>query len=154
MRTCQPEGQQYEEARIVHRHLVAHPSTRTVGLLFKRLLFFLWICVVLRYIKPKPLENKYSTERFFPNFYFFVGEWYRPISVFSIKQGIFQSLYLLNELSKWPQLGLILKSCVCSLKWAQVEVICSIRLGAAVFQSWCYLEKMAKTLTTLRDCIS
>ena len=39
----------------------------------------------------------------------------------------FGSMSLLNELSNWPQLGLILKSCVCSLKWAQIEVNCSIR---------------------------
>ena len=48
---------------------------------------------------------------------------------------ILERLLLLNKLSKWPQLGLILKSCVCSLKWAQVEVICSICSGATRFRS-------------------
>ena len=48
---------------------------------------------------------------------------------------ILERLLLLNKLSKWPQLGLILKSCVCSLKWAQVEVICSICSGVTRFRS-------------------
>ena len=48
---------------------------------------------------------------------------------------ILERLLLLNKLSKWPQLGLILKRCVCSLKWAQVKVICSICLGNARFWS-------------------
>ena len=47
----------------------------------------------------------------------------------------FGSRLLLNELNKWPQFGLILKSCVSSLKWAYVEVICSICLGDISSQS-------------------
>ena len=47
----------------------------------------------------------------------------------------FGRLSLLNELSYRPQFGLILKSCVCSLKWAQVEVICSICSGVTRFRS-------------------
>ena len=35
-------------------------------------------------------------------------------------------------------IGLILKNRRSSLKWAQVEVISSIRVGATVFQSWCF----------------
>ena len=50
----------------------------------------------------------------------------------------FQELYFLNKLSNWPQLGLIVKNKHSSLKWAQIEVDCSIRLGATVFQSWPY----------------
>ena len=56
----------------------------------------------------------------------------------------FEGLLLLNELSNWAQLGLILKSCVSSLKWAQVELICSIRLGATVFRSRPYFQKSGK----------
>ena len=51
----------------------SHASSGTVGMLFKKLLFFLWIHIVLRYMKPKPHENKYSTERIFLNFNFFYG---------------------------------------------------------------------------------
>ena len=47
-------------------------------------------------------------------------------------------------MSKLPQLGLILKSKQNSLKWAQVEIICSIHLGARVFQSWCNFQKNGK----------
>ena len=47
-------------------------------------------------------------------------------------------------MSKLPQLGLILKSKQSSLKWAQVEIICSIHLGARVFQSWCNFQKNGK----------
>ena len=53
----------------------------------------------------------------------------------------FWRLLLLNELSVCPQLGLILKSCACSLKWAQVEVKSSICSGAKSSQncnSFCY----------------
>ena len=56
----------------------------------------------------------------------------------------FLSSYLLNELSEWAQFGLILKSRRSSLKWAQVELISSIRLGAAVFQSWCHFQLSVK----------
>ena len=41
----------------------------------------------------------------------------------------FGRLLLLNELSYISRLGLILKTCVCSLKWAQAEVCSSIRWG-------------------------
>ena len=41
----------------------------------------------------------------------------------------FEGLLLLNKLTNWPQFGLILKSRLSSLKWAQVEVCSSIRLG-------------------------
>ena len=51
---------------------------------------------------------------------------------------LFVAFLLLKELSNWPQLELILKRRHSSLKWAQVEVNCSIRLGATVLQSWCY----------------
>ena len=51
---------------------------------------------------------------------------------------------LLDELSYRLQLGLILKSFVCSLKWAQVEVSSSIRLGAVVFQSKCNFQNNGK----------
>ena len=47
----------------------------------------------------------------------------------------FLSSYLLNELSNWAQLGLILKICVCSLKWAQVELNCLICLEDRSFRS-------------------
>ena len=49
-------------------------------------------------------------------------------------------LLLLNKLTNWLQLGLILKSCVCSLKWAQVEVNCSIRLGETVIKVDTFFE--------------
>ena len=41
----------------------------------------------------------------------------------------FEGPLLHNELNNWAQLGLILKSWICSLKWAQVELHSSIRLG-------------------------
>ena len=41
-------------------------------------------------------------------------------------------MYLLNKLKNWPQLGLILKRRHSSSKWAQIELNCSIRLGATV----------------------
>ena len=56
----------------------------------------------------------------------------------------FERIYFLNELSNWAQFGLILKSKDSSLKWAQVEVSSSIRLGAVVFQSWCNLHNNGK----------
>ena len=60
-------------------------------------------------------------------------------------EGInFVSSYLLNELSKWAQFRLILKSWLSSLKWAQIEVNSSIRLGATVFQSLCYFISNGK----------
>ena len=43
-------------------------------------------------------------------------------------------------MSNRAQLGLILKSRLSSLKWAQVELYCSFRLGATVLQSWCYFQ--------------
>ena len=52
-------------------------------------------------------------------------------------------LLLLNELSNWAQLGLILKSCVCSLEWAQIELNCSIRLGDKSFRSYLLLMQKA-----------
>ena len=54
----------------------------------------------------------------------------------------FEGLLLLNELGNWAQLGLILKSCVSSLKWAQVEVNLLIHLEATVLQSWCYFRPL------------
>ena len=54
----------------------------------------------------------------------------------------FGRLLLLNELNKRPQFGLILKSCVCSLKWAQVEVISSIRLEDMSLQTWGWWTKI------------
>ena len=48
----------------------------------------------------------------------------------------FGRLSLLNELSYRPQLGVILKRCVCSLKWAQDELDCSIRLRDISFRSY------------------
>ena len=48
----------------------------------------------------------------------------------------FGGLLLLNELSNKAQFGLILKSCVSSLKWAQVELNCLIRLGDTSFRSY------------------
>ena len=56
----------------------------------------------------------------------------------------FEGLLLLNELSKWAQLGLILKSRHSSLKWAQNQLNCFIRLGATVLQSWYYFQKNNK----------
>ena len=44
-------------------------------------------------------------------------------------------LLLLNEQSYRPWLRLILKSCVCSLKWAQVELNCLICLEDRSFRS-------------------
>ena len=41
-------------------------------------------------------------------------------------------------MSKWAQLGLILKSRRSSLKWAQVELNCSIRLGDISSRSLCF----------------
>ena len=73
-----------------------------------------------------------------------MGGWYKPNSSFSIGQGNFQILYLLNKLSKWLQLRLILKNRHSSLKWAQVEVISSIRLEAGLFQSWCNFQNNGK----------
>ena len=55
----------------------------------------------------------------------------------------FGGLSLLNELSNWAQFGLILKSCVCSLKWAQIELNCSIRLGDMSFRSYLSLMEEA-----------
>ena len=54
----------------------------------------------------------------------------------------FGGLLLLNKLSNKAQFGLILKSCVSSLKWAQVEVNSLIRLGDKCFRS--YLVLMVK----------
>ena len=54
----------------------------------------------------------------------------------------FVGLYLLNELSYWPQLELILKSRRSSLRWAQVEVCNSIRLEMTACQSLCFFWKM------------
>ena len=56
----------------------------------------------------------------------------------------FGRLSFLNELSYRPHLGLILKSCVCSLKWAQVELNCSIRWGDISFRRWCYFQSNGK----------
>ena len=56
----------------------------------------------------------------------------------------FGELSLLNELSKWAQFGLILKSCVWSLKWAQVELSRSIRLGDISFRSYLLLIEKDK----------
>jgi len=45
-------------------------------------------------------------------------------------------------LSNWAQLRVFLKSCVCSLKWAQVEINRSIRLGDIRFRSYLlYMQK-------------
>ena len=52
-------------------------------------------------------------------------------------------LLLLNKLSRRPQLGLILKSWVCSLKWAQVELNCSNRLEDISFRSYLLRVEMA-----------
>ena len=48
----------------------------------------------------------------------------------------FEGLLLLNELSNWAQLGLILKSCVSSFKWAQVELNCLISSADISFRSY------------------
>ena len=65
----------------------------------------------------------------------------------------FGTMLLLNELSYWPQFGLILKSCVCSLKWAQVEVISSFRLADIGLQS-CISEIyfLLKFTFTFKQC--
>ena len=60
----------------------------------------------------------------------------KGISHFSENNIDFERLSLLNKLSNWAQPGLILKSSVCSLKWAQVEVKCSIRLGDIGYRSY------------------
>ena len=60
----------------------------------------------------------------------------KGLCYFSDNNIDFGWLLLLNELSKRPQLRLILKSYVCFLKWPQVEVICSIRLGDMSFRSY------------------
>ena len=54
----------------------------------------------------------------------------------------FGGLLLLNELNNKAQFGLILKCCVSSLKWAQVEVNSSVHLGDKCFKS--YLVLMVK----------
>ena len=56
----------------------------------------------------------------------------------------FGGLSLLNELSNYAQFELILKSCVCSLKWVQVELNCSIRLGDISFRSHLLLMEKAE----------
>ena len=60
---------------------------------------------------------------------------------FFFSRGNFNGSHLLYKLTKWPQLGLILKSRHSSLKWAQVEICSLIRLGATVFQSWYYFQE-------------
>ena len=59
----------------------------------------------------------------------------------------FGNLLLLNKSTNWPQLGLLLKSCVCSLKCAQVEVNSLIRLGDLSFRNYLLLmEKVENTI--------
>ena len=63
----------------------------------------------------------------------------------------FEYLRFLNELSKRPPLGLILKDRHSSFKWAQVEVTGSIRSKATVSQSYVFfLRKTDKTHTFLK----
>ena len=57
----------------------------------------------------------------------------------------FGELLLLDELMNWPQFGLILNNCVCSLKWAQIEVNSLIRLGDTSFRSYLVLWKNAES---------
>ena len=59
---------------------------------------------------------------------------------FFFSRGNFNGSHLLYKLTKWPQLGLILKSRHSSLKWAQDELNCSIHLGATVLQSWYHFQ--------------
>ena len=55
----------------------------------------------------------------------------------------FGSILFPNKLSYRPQFELILKSCVCSLKWAQIELNCLIRLGDISFKSYLLLLQKA-----------
>ena len=62
---------------------------------------------------------------------------------YSVNYINFGRLLHLNELSYWPQLGLILKNCLCSLKWAQIELNCSFRLGDMSLRSYLLLMEKA-----------
>ena len=105
------------------QHSLRRSQLKLCSCFKKKLLFFSLDLRSIELYYPKKARKRYHTERFLLNFDFFMGGWYRQNSSFSIRQGNFQILYLLNKLSKWLQLRLILKNRHCSLKWAQVEVI-------------------------------
>ena len=92
----------------------------------------------------KTWRQVFKTQVFPSTLFYLWKTWLNHFSCKWMEELNFVCSYLLNELSYWPQFGLILKSWQSSLKWAQVEVSSSIRLGATVFQSWCYFLNNGK----------
>ena len=90
-----------------------------------------------RYCDPVSLVEMQSEAQFIKRIR--ASKLYRVFAIFKEICANFGRLLRLSKLSYIPQLGHILMSSVFSLKWAQVELICSIRLGDTSSQSCGFL---------------